>query len=300
MLDVDNTLFDWINYYVHSMESLFKTVQEITGIDISILKQEAQVVFSENESTEYPFVIQELPSVVKFFNYDIEKMLKTAVGPARDAFLETSKKFLVLYPQVKETLQEIKVQYPDVPIAALTDAPRYIAMWKLNKLGILNFFDAVYGLGDPRIPICDKTHQIKVSQDILTKHLRRSQFGFRGTVRVLPAEYEKPGTRGFKTILMDYDLDENLQDRKSVVFVGDNVKKDSMLGQKLGVLTAWAKYGVVNDQNLMTRLNSFSPPKNVAKNIAVGQVEGIKVDAEFSQFSDLLLFLVKKLSLTNA
>ena len=291
VLDVDNTLFDWVTYYINSMESLFEAVHSITKIPITVLKTEAQEVFATNESTEYPFVIQELPSVVAYYQFDIGKMLEEAVAPAREAFLKTSKKYLKLYPGVKRTLSEIRQKYVGVPLVALTDAPRYIAMWKLNKLGILEFFDAVYGLGDPLIPICSTTKKIKISQDILTKHLQRHQFGFKGKVRVLPAEYEKPGTRGFKTILMDYNLDENLEDRKGVVFVGDNLKKDSLLGQKLGVRTAWAKYGVVDDAQLMDRLNSFSPQKNIAKNISTTVSADIKVEATFEKFSDLLDFL---------
>ena len=85
------------------------------------------------------------------------------------------------------------------------DAPRYVAMWKLNKLGLLAEFDAIYGLPDPKIPIDKATQQVKVQQEILLKHLSRQDFDFPGKIRTLPDEYEKPGTRGLRTVLMDFE-----------------------------------------------------------------------------------------------
>src|SRR5690606_11939704 len=96
-----------------------------------------------------------------------------------------------------------------------------------------------------------------------------SSFGFQGKIRILPDKYEKPGTRGLKTVLMDYEMDEDPEHRNLVLWVGDNLKKDVGLGKRLGLRTAWARYGCNIPDDLKEGLLEFSPPANVHKNAAL-------------------------------
>lgn len=288
--DIDNTVFDWITYYVHAFETLIKTVSDIVGVSEDILMQESSVVFEAERSTEYPFLIQELPSVNKHFGNNVEALLRDCVEPGRKAFLKEAAPFLKTYAGVIETLTALKQQKPELPIAALTDAPRYVAMWKLNKLGILNFFDAVYGLGDPRIPVNEVSKQIKVDQEILVKHLQRSNFGFSGKVRTLPDEYEKPGVRGFKTILMDFGFEE-LGTRERVLWIGDHPVKDIGLGHAMGVTTCFASYGNSVAEDVKNRLVRFSSPTNARRNAYLEKSAADTKEAEVHRldtFADLL------------
>lgn len=291
--DIDNTVFDWVTYYVRSFEELLRKVEGITGIPYGQLAGEARDVFTRHGSIEYPFLIQELPSIDAHYADDIDRMLAEAVDPGRKVFLKTAESLLVPYKGVRETLEEIRRRLPDVPLVALTDAPRYVAMWKLNKLGLLPYFSAVYGLADPRIPTCERNGRVKVDPEILLKHLQQSNFGFKGRIRILPDEYEKPGTRGLKTVLMDYNLDEDPAHRGSVLWVGDNLRKDVGLGQRLGVRTAWAKYGVLSDESLYRSLHEFSPVANVHKNasFAAGDSSAPQPSHTLDEFADLLKFL---------
>ena len=136
----------------------------------------------------------------------------------------------------------------------------------MNKLGLLAYFDAIYGLPDPRIPTSEEHGRIKVDPEILLKHLQQSKFGFNGKIRILPDEYEKPGTRGLKTVLMDYEMDEDPEHRKQVLWSGDNLKKDVGLGERLGIKTAWASYGANIPPKMLAQLAEFSPPLNIHKN----------------------------------
>lgn len=293
VLDIDNTVFDWVNYYVHAFTALLDHVADVTGVPWLELATEAKDVFTRHGSIEYPFLVQELPSVNQFYGADIDRMLEEAVRIAREKFLKAAEPHLKPYRGVFETFGEIRKRHPDVPIVALTDAPRYVAMWKLNKLGLLNFFDAVYGLADPRIPTCEINRRVKVSPDILFKHLKQHNFGYQGRIRILPDEYEKPGVRGLKTVLMDYELDENLALRKHVIWVGDNLRKDIGLGNKLGVTTGWAEYGTRIEPQLMQRLASFSPTQNIHKNVAIksDSPEAPKPDVRLNAFEELLTVL---------
>ena len=291
--DVDNTVFDWVGYYTRSITALFETVARITKLPVPQLASEAREVFSRHGSIEYPFLIQELPSVEAWARQDIDRLLRDVVEPGRKAFLAEAERCLVPYADVPATLETLRRNFPKTPLVALTDAPRYVAMWKLNKLGLLDKFDAVYGLPDPRIPTSAAHGRVKVDPEILLKHLQQSNFGFEGKIRILPEEYEKPGTRGLKTVLMDYDLDENPEDRRRVVWIGDNLRKDVALGQKLGVQTVWARYGVVKDENLFKTLHTFSPVENIHKNASIDQSikDAPKPDVTLDRFADILSVL---------
>ncbi len=288
--DIDNTLFDWVGYYVAAIAALLAKVESTIGVSRDILYREVREVFTAHASIEYPFLVQELPSVMAHYGDDIDRMLKEAVEPARTAFLAAGQEKLKPYAGVIETLSEVRRRFPGLPCAALTDAPRYVAMWKLNKLGLLPFFDAVYGLPDPRLPTHEALGRVKVDSEILLKHLGRRSFDFAGRIRVLPDEYEKPGHRGLKTVLMDYELDEaGPEDRRRVIWIGDNRRKDVALGKRLGVYTMWASYGRPEAADLAA-LSQFSPVTNIEKNAEVSAGDGATPapDAVLTKFSEML------------
>jgi FMN phosphatase YigB (HAD superfamily) len=288
--DIDNTVFDWVTYYTTAFSALLDHISKKIEVEWGQLAAEAKVVFAHHQSIEYPFLAQELPAVTKHYRDDIDAMLSELVAPARDVFLDQGRPLLRPYDGVIETFEALRSRFPEIPIVALTDAPRYVAMWKLNKLGLLPFFDAVYGLTDPRIPVCELTRRAKVDPEILLKHLQQSRFGFQGKIRILPEDYEKPGTRGLKTVLMDYDLDEPKASRAEVLWIGDNLRKDVGLGERLGVKTVWAKYGTLIKDETMKKLHQFSPEQNIHKNVnlSADHADTPRPQVILDQFSQVL------------
>jgi phosphoglycolate phosphatase len=268
-------------------------VEKKIGIPYAVLAKQAAEVFTRHHSIEYPFIIQELPAVMAHFGSDLDRMLQEVVDPAREDFKRVATTYLKPYEGVAETLKELKRRHPTTPIVALTDAPRYVAMWKLNKLGLLHDFDAVYGLADPRIPTDNLLGRVKVDPRILLKHLQQSNFGFAGKIRILPDDYEKPGSRGLKTVLMDFEIDEDSEAKQRTFWIGDNLRKDVGLGKRVGVKTVWAKYGVNFDRNLLPLLNEFSPSENVHKNASLDPHSSDAPQADFvlEKFSEILNFL---------
>jgi phosphoglycolate phosphatase len=291
--DIDNTLFDWVQYYVHACGALLRHVEETINIPYAQLAVQARQVFETHGSIEYPFLVQELSSVISHYGGDIDRMLTEAVRPAREQFLNAAEPYLKPYDGVVATLVEVKKRFPRVPLVALTDAPRYVAMWKMNKLGLLDYFDAVYGLPDPRLPTSTEHGRVKVDPEILLKHLQQKNFGFKGKIRILPDDYEKPGTKGLKMVLIDFDMDEDASQRQRVLWIGDNLRKDVGLGIKLGVRTAWAEYGALVDPASLKSLHEFSPAVNIHKNVAL-PVEGAetpKPNHVLKAFADLLDYI---------
>jgi phosphoglycolate phosphatase-like HAD superfamily hydrolase len=289
--DIDNTLFDWVSYYVPAIEAMFACVNQRIGVEIDVLAAQAREVFSRHGSIEYPFVVQELPAVIAHYGPRLDLMLQEVVDPAREEFKRVGLPLLRTYDGVDRVFAELRERHPDTPIVALTDAPRYVAMWKLNKLGILHHFSAIYGLADPRLPTDRQLGRVKVDPKILLKHLQQENYGYQGRIRILPDEYEKPGTRGLKTVLMDYEIDDDPEAKARTVWVGDNLRKDVGLGKRVGVRTFWAKYGVEFPKELLSRLHAFSPLENIQKNISLDADQAPTPDVTLSRFADVLAVL---------
>ena len=292
VLDIDNTIFDWVSYYVNSFWPLLEKVSQIIGVEPEKLAHEARDVFDREGSTEYPFVVQCLPSVERFYGADIERMLRECVIPCAETFKEMAAVHLVPYPGVGQVIHQIKTEFPHLKIIALTDAPRYVALWKLSKLKLIHSFDAIYGLTDPMIPVDSTTGIIKVEHQLLIKHLKRNNFGFKGLLRELPDDYEKPGKRGFKTILMDFEFENHPSQLDNILWVGDNIKKDIALGSSIGIKSAWAKYGTTINPSLSVKFNAFSPLSRILRNVSFSESEHKHTpDYILEKFSDLLPIL---------
>jgi len=285
VLDIDNTIFDWVQYYIPAFEQQLRFVSNLTNIPYETLCSESKEVFEEHHSIEYPFVVQQLPSILSYYNNDINKMLNECVEPARQQFKAYAK--LKPYKGVATTLQALKEK--DIKIVALTDAPRYISMWRLQHLELLHYFDAIYGLQDPKLPILN--NQPVVTNDILIKHLNRKSFGFLGKIRILPDEYEKPSVKGMKMILIDYEMDEK-KDRKHVIYVGDNLKKDIKLADALDITSVWFKPGTNVDASLYTTMQEFAPGKFIYRNVSEQATETPKPDHIVNDFSEILNIIV--------
>ena len=92
---------------------------------------------------------------------------------------------------------------------------------------------------------------------------------------------------------MDYELDEAPAEvRRSVVWVGDNRRKDVALGKRLGVFTAWAEYGIASASDVLL-LAEFSPLINIEKNaeITAQAPNGPRPDVTLKSFSEILQYI---------
>src|SRR4051812_44083129 len=110
--DIDNTLFDWVGYYVRAFSGMLEAVEEILRIPYAQLAEEAKEVFIRHGSIEYPFVVQELPSVAGVFGDDIDGMLARVVKPARQRFNALAEPLLRTYEGVPAALAAFRLQHP--------------------------------------------------------------------------------------------------------------------------------------------------------------------------------------------
>ena len=284
VFDLDNTEFCWISYFSFATKKSIETAATITNIPYLQLCEEYKAILDRDDSIENPFVIQQLPSILSYYNNDINKILTECAEPARIQFKLAAYPYLKPYSNVLKTLQKLKSDYPEVKLAVLTDAPLQLGLWRLQKLGLLHYFDGVYGLESPKLPIVGT--EVAVTKEINLKHLSDWKYGFIGACRELPNEYRKPGAKGFKNILMDFNLEQFSKD--DILFIGDNVYKDTQLGRDLGITTGLAKYGLKVDPTSLEALREFVPERFIHKGINLAGDEYPKADHVLEDFSELL------------
>ena len=65
--DLDNTLYDWVSYFVPSFYAMVDKVVEITGWDREQLLDEFQKVHQKHNDAEHPFALLETALVRDMF-----------------------------------------------------------------------------------------------------------------------------------------------------------------------------------------------------------------------------------------
>lgn len=283
VVDLDNSCFNWIEYFGPATKASILEAAEMSGISYNVLCEEFKEVLDKEKSIEYPFVIQQLPSILRKYNNNKELILSECSEPARESFKSAAYPSLKPYEGVVETLKYLKEHYPNTKLAVLTDAPHKVAVWRLSKLGILNYFDGVYGLEDPRLPILGS--EVMVSQRTLLKNIDGWTYGFLGRQRTLPNDYEKPSIKGFNFILNDLDIVDFT--KEEIIFAGDNVYKDIPVGLELGITSVWLKFGTNVNPQSMKMLEDFVPHRFIHKGI---DPEGDFPQADYTinSFAELL------------
>jgi phosphoglycolate phosphatase-like HAD superfamily hydrolase len=129
LVDLDNTLYDWVAFFVPSLLAMVDTVREATEADRDQLLREFKTVYSRHGSVEYSFCVQALPSVAALSLY----RRKALVRRCRAAFLASRQSHLIAYPGVPETLRALSDA--GIILVATTNAPMHQAMRRLETLG---------------------------------------------------------------------------------------------------------------------------------------------------------------------
>ncbi|MFG1433023.1 HAD-IA family hydrolase [Xanthobacter sp. V2C-8] len=221
--DVDNTLLDWQDLWYQTFSAMMDTVLDISGVDPETLYAEASVIHQKHGTSEYSHLLEELPSLRARYGDDI----LTVMTPAINAFRETRRRVLALYPTVADTLTSLKKK--GVRIAAFTESKAFYTNYRFRKLGLDGLIDVLYSPEDHSVP----------NETVATRHYDADSYAFKHTVHHYTPEGEvKPNP----DILLDIvkDLGVSIDE---AVYVGDNPLKDVFMAQKAGITDVHAAYG---------------------------------------------------------
>lgn len=209
--DLDDTLYDWLGFFIPSFYAMVDEIASITSIDKTILLDEFKERHQYYGTVEYPFVTLELPSIKSHYRGMNSKQIKEELSEAFHRFNSVRKKKLLLYPTVQKTLQELYNH--GVIIIGLTESTQEAGFYRLKKLGIDGVFKSVYV----------STSTFKSQYDTNTK--------------IHVVEIKKPD----KDLLIKICNDEDIS-LSDAVYVGDSLIKDVYMAKMAGVTSVWVNY----------------------------------------------------------
>ncbi|HEX8680859.1 MAG TPA: HAD hydrolase-like protein, partial [Ardenticatenaceae bacterium] len=145
--DLDNTLFDWVEMWYCSFKVMLDELVRLSGIEQRVLETEIQRLFQQYGTSEYPFVIQELPLLLeKHSREDLTELYR----PAMEAYCKARKASLHLYPGVLETLQVLRNR--GCMIIAFTESMGFYTIERVNTLGLDSILDFLFSPPDHALP----------------------------------------------------------------------------------------------------------------------------------------------------
>lgn len=234
--DLDNTLYDWVSYFVPALYAMVKSASTILDANEELILDELRSVHQRHSDSEHPFALLETEIVQKKFGPDGKAEAYAKLNPAFYAFNSTRKKKLRLYPGVTDVLGTLRAS--GVRVLAHTESRFYAAADRVHRLGLTAAIERIYCREETttRHPDPSAAREWLHSRDI-EKFVK------------LPPEDLKPNPR----VLFDICAAESI-DIKNVVYLGDSIAKDVLMAKRAGALAVWAKYGNNHDGDTYARL----------------------------------------------
>jgi len=230
--DLDNTLFDWVDIWYRSFNTMLVQLVKDSGISQGVLESEFKKLHQKYGTSEYAFSIEELPSLqTEHPGEDLAKRYATAI----QAFREARKASLNLYPTVLETLKALK----DIGcvVVGYTESMAFYTNYRVRKMGLDGPLDYLYSPADHDLPFGLNTEQIRKYPE--------QHYKLRHTIhRHTPKGELKPNPAVLIDILKDLGASA-----EQTIYVGDSLIKDVVMAQSASVIDVFAKYGVAKNRS---------------------------------------------------
>ena len=239
--DLDNTLWDWFHAWNRSFSAMLDRLSEMSGLPVDQLKAEIRAVHRRRGTTEYSYLLNELPALRKQTRgRDPSEVYDDAVHRLNSARVRHTK----LYPGAREALSTI--QAAGVPIVAYSESLAYWTEWRIRRTGLDGVIVDLYTSPDHDFPDGVKASELRT--------LPESAYGLRLTRHHhVPRGVLKPDPRILQQVLTDYSVDPS-----EAVYVGDSLFKDVAMAQAVGVVDVHAAYGVAYDRSEYDLLREVS------------------------------------------
>lgn len=209
--DLDDTLYDWIGFFIPAFYAMLDKLSEITSIDRERLIYEYKKIHQKFGSVEYPFATLELPSIKKKYSGLSPNEVKTLIDEAFYCFNSVRKKELKLYDGVLDTIKFLSDK--GITIIGYTESAQENGLYRLNKLNISKYFKHVYS-----------SKSDYINENIVDE---KAKYVY----------VKKPN----KDVLLSICKTENCAVQEAV-YIGDSLTKDIYMAKKAGIASVWADY----------------------------------------------------------
>ena len=247
LLDVDNTLYDWLGFFGPAMRGLCVRLSELSGVSVGQLYDDFRTVFAGHGTVEYTFAVQELQCLRARHPASSRVELVHRYRDAIDMYASRRRSYLHAYPRVREGLQLLREA--GVRTYAVSDARRFHVSMRLKQLGILPLLSGVCAVADHAEADLDELTRIR-------RHDEREYDIRSAHDLILPAGLRKPAKDVVEWVMAQVGVN-----RDDVIYVGDSLIKDVPMAQAAGVTDCWAAYGVMyagSDVQTLLRITNWT------------------------------------------
>lgn len=231
--DLDNTLYDWVAYFVPSFYAMVDEAIKITEIDREKLLDDLRIVHQKHGDAEYPFALLETKAINEKFPNKTRSEIAEILDPAFHVFYSRRIDTLRLYPAVIESLETLF--RAGVSLVAHTESNLFAATDRLARLGLTKYFNRLY---------CRERTAVSHPNPKAAREWS-SCFPL-DKVRELSHHQRKPNP----DVLLEICADENTEPSEAA-YVGDSMARDILMAREARVYAIWAKYGVQTLQTLI-------------------------------------------------
>ncbi len=275
--DLDNTLYDWVSYFVPSFYSMVDAVVQVTHCDRERLLDDFREVHQRHADAEHPFALLETKTITELYKCAPTQTILKALDPAFYAFNSARKRNLHLQPHVIDTLEALKAS--NIRLVAHTESKLYGVVDRLTRLNLFPHFSKVYCRERSQSPHPNPNTGIEWLERIPGDKV----------VELLHHQ-AKPDP----TVLLEICARENVA-AQDVGYVGDSIARDILMAKRAGVFSIWAKYGAEPDPEMYAKLVRIShwTPDEVAKELRLRE-EAKSIQPDYiarSSFAEVLTAL---------
>lgn len=238
--DLDNTLYDWVGYFVPSFYAMVEKVVEITHCDREQLLDDLRSVHQKFGDSEQPFALLETNIIQYLYRNMPADVVIKALDPAFHAFNSARKKHLKLHPNVRETLKLLQAN--GIVLVAHTESKIYGAVDRLRRFALIEYFSKIY---------C-RERSASLHPEI---NVRNTWFAGFPMERVIELSHHqsKPNPDVLRKICADEGIPV-----EDAAYVGDSVARDMLMAKRAGVFSIWAAYGANHSPSMYGALVRIS------------------------------------------
>lgn len=279
--DLDNTLYDWVSYFVPSFYAMVDEVVRLTSCDREQLLDDFRTVHRKHHDSEHPFALLETKTIHDIFGHKCQEEIANILDSAFHAFNSRRKATLTLYPGVHEALSFLADA--DITLIAHTESNLFAALDRLSRLNIEKYFKKIYCRERPSVrhpkPQAAQAWLSRIPSDKVIE---------------LSHHQRKPNPE----VLLEICATENFSPNQAA-YVGDSIARDMLMAHDANVASVWAKYGVKLDSENYAKLVRVThwTDEDVAREKALAvRVKDFKPDFVLeNSFAEIVKFFEEQL-----
>ena len=259
--DLDNTLYDWVGYFVPLFYRMVEMVVEITHCERESLLDDLRSVHQKYGDSEQPFALLETDTIRRVYRNMAADMVMQMLDPAFHAFNSARKKNLKLHPHVRETLELLRTS--GIKLVAHTESKLYGVVDRMRRLELSEYFAKIY-CRERSVSLYPENH----ARDGWLENFPM------GKVVELSHHQSKPNP----DVLQEICAGEGIP-VEDAAYVGDSVARDMLMAKRAGVFAIWAAYGAEHSSAMygaLVRISHWTPEE-------VARERGLKDEAKAIQ-----------------